>query len=81
MTVSAFDEQVLRSTLKKFRIGGAIIAALPLPFSGVALVMGRSAGDAAPFTIMSVCLLLLVLLTVHCLEGLLKRLKSPSGAG
>lgn len=79
MTAMALDEQALRSALRKFRIGGAVIAAVPLLFGAMVLSMSDSKG-ASPFLITSVCLMLLVTWTVHCVEGMLKQAK-PHPAG
>ena len=64
-------EAALRA-LKRFRIGGVIIAAFPLIPAFMLLALRGGGGDGAIFTIMSSCLLLLVLWACLCAERFLK---------
>lgn len=64
-------DRALRA-LRKFRIGGALIAAIPLVPAFLVLLLGGKGGDSALFTIMSVCLTLLVIWGCHCAEQFLK---------
>ena len=68
-------------TLRMFRIGGAVIAAIPLAFALIPLFSGGRTTESAPFIVMSITLTLLVIWTNHCGERFLKGLRQGSSAG
>jgi hypothetical protein len=72
------DETAERALLaiKRFRIGGVLIAAFPLIPAFIHLVLRGGGGDSASFTIMSACLLLLVIWACLCAERFLKALRA-----
>lgn len=61
--------------LKRFRIGGVIIAAFPLIPAFIHLALRGGGCESAIFTIMSMCVLLLVVWGCHCAERFLKTLQ------
>ena len=62
-------------TLKRFRIGGAIIVMIPLLYALVPFFVGGRFSESAPFTTISVTLLLLVIWMCHCAESFIKSLR------
>ena len=62
-------------TLRRFRIGGAIIAAIPLLYALIPLLVGGRISEGAPFITISVTLILLIVWMCHCAEGFIKSLR------
>jgi hypothetical protein len=58
--------------LRRFRIGGAIIAMVPLIFSFIHLLYGNGSAQSAPFGVMSAVLVVLVVWMCDCAERFIK---------
>ena len=68
------DLDIFRSGIRRFRIGGIAVAALPLVL-GFALLLAGDQDHALPLVFVSLILLFLIFWATHCAEEVITHLK------